>query len=1009
MLNDKMIFEEESQNSNVPLNYITTKRTQVSESGNNLANTSNASDLHLIQEVRSLFTKLISVSKQVVKNNAYIANIHTELNTLLDNAQKSYSIFYHEAEIYFNKHHYYRVDTPRPQIICSSSASVPFEEFMKNWILLGKCIDDYASSHPPPHLKQINLKFKSIVSSIEIIKNFNEKRKFPSNSLRKSVDAIESINEKLSESIYELFMQPSFPNFETDLEKSFIDDIESYKQVLSDAFLNEFVQSGVLPTDLTRIKANVMSDCREIIDCIKLSFRFPSTMVDISNMKKSLDEKFEIIKQKLSTPFTVIAPAKTIDGPDHKENICENGENGTNSELSEKSNANFGSTSSPPPKGQTTPIKGNISSTPENNIIMRYISDLFPFFKVEGELSPDEFKNIIIERMTQYDIEKRNHEIQIKLLNDRIKAEKENTIDNENICSSKLVLMNQKIKDLEFENEALKAASTKSKGKLKSSENELLKAHSLIEHYASRGDPSTLRNGLLDTLRYIVKSLEISDFEFNDSDEALVKSLKKFTTQILNTTCKECDVKTSYINTICDKIKELSCSHDDDTQSNLNTIKERIADLEKKYKSSLEEKDAIVKQLYRIGIEVLRTSRLSAEKIETYTTAQISDSVLEKVTKLKRNSVSAAEMERRMLNDFNNEINKIHEDFIELLPDSHSLKSSDVTRTDESLIGLESSMIKGKIEALNTIKEVLTEEKRKTCEKINELTNINERLKYDIQNVGREICETLGVQENFKGCEDVIAKTYIILEDMKRPFQEKIDEQMEHIGDLNNKISSIYARFRKVDTENKIEDVDKQFSKIHDLIGVVLDQNEEFEKDIVENKSKYEEIKSYLAKIYVSLKSATAEDVSAIEKLNDEEIYKEVLNLIDNILSSKFDSSYIQADKLANIISDTIKLLTKCPSDDQVENIQYLCRKFNNMDESLNVLYPMNQYLDNIFSMLPKQSYKAKNDSLGLTLLKKQISKLKTYLVQVSERCELSKIVSIISKLIKLIELLVYN
>jgi hypothetical protein len=54
--------------------------------------------------------------------------------------------------------------------------------------------------------------------------------------------------------------------------------------------INEaFVQSGVMPGDLQRIKSNIFTDCTEILQALKAAFIFPLQMREIQVMKDTAE------------------------------------------------------------------------------------------------------------------------------------------------------------------------------------------------------------------------------------------------------------------------------------------------------------------------------------------------------------------------------------------------------------------------------------------------------------------------------------------------------------------------------------------------------------------------------------------------------------------------------------------------------------------------------------------------------------------------------------------------
>lgn len=265
-------------------------------------------EIQALNKSKEYMNKLLQQLNQVVKENDATPEVQTKLSPLVENVAQSFPTFHTQAIKYYQSYYQIQETTKTHQVLSTASVKIPLTAFTKAWDDLEKVIDIYADRHPPPHAKEISGKFDAIKSSLEIILQTNANRKFPNPGLGKSVLSIQSLCDSITNAVYELFMQERFPNFEIDSLSMYKADVKSFLRVITDAFYNEFPQSGVALCDLARIKLNVVASCNEIIEALKAAFVFPNSLKSVQKLKNSFNDETKEIIETLQQQFNVVKP-----------------------------------------------------------------------------------------------------------------------------------------------------------------------------------------------------------------------------------------------------------------------------------------------------------------------------------------------------------------------------------------------------------------------------------------------------------------------------------------------------------------------------------------------------------------------------------------------------------------------------------------------------------------------------------------------------------------------------
>ena len=125
-------------------------------------------------------------------------------------------------------------------------------------------------------------------------------------TLSRSTESIISLANEIHKNIIGVFSQSSFPHFESDLVFSFKTDIKSFIDVVGEAFITEFSQSGIPSHELQKIRMNIQSDCKEIFHTIKCAFEYPDLLKEAIKLKEVIQNEVQYFVTKLNIPFTVV-------------------------------------------------------------------------------------------------------------------------------------------------------------------------------------------------------------------------------------------------------------------------------------------------------------------------------------------------------------------------------------------------------------------------------------------------------------------------------------------------------------------------------------------------------------------------------------------------------------------------------------------------------------------------------------------------------------------------------
>lgn len=270
-----------------------------------------SSEISTMLSIREKIQSLMELTINIVIENDATPEIEKEFAPVLCSIEKTYPVFHKQGVHYFSTYCSMQETAKTNQLLSSAGVKLPLENFRKDWKQFSQVIDLFAQMAPPPHAKEISAKFKAVRSSLDTIKKTNERRRQPSPNIDPCIASILTLGKSISRNILDLF-EHNYTEFATNLYESLKTDVKAFLKVINEAFMNEFVQSGVMLCDLNRIRSNIFTDCNEIIESLKSAFIFPKEMHVIKELKDTTEGELKRIVDKLSVPFVVIKPRAEV-------------------------------------------------------------------------------------------------------------------------------------------------------------------------------------------------------------------------------------------------------------------------------------------------------------------------------------------------------------------------------------------------------------------------------------------------------------------------------------------------------------------------------------------------------------------------------------------------------------------------------------------------------------------------------------------------------------------------
>ncbi|EAY18891.1 hypothetical protein TVAG_295440 [Trichomonas vaginalis G3] len=921
-------------------------------------------DLTLISTIKNQFEGIVAKSMKVIEENETIYGIQTTYQDVVKQTLNSYQIFYNAANTYFQKHQTLRLTAVTNQVISSASCRIPSQNFGKDWKTFSKQIDLLADSHPPPHISEIQIRFQSIISAIEIINTSNSRRRYPSLTLNGCVGSILNLNSSLKQKITDLFLQPIFPKFEGNVLKSYIDEMLTYKQVLTDAFSNEFVQSGIMPCDLSRIRGNIFNDVDDIVNLIKSSFVFPDEMKEIQSEKNNLDKNLISVFQKLSIPFAVVKPLNPLVPTKKPAEETEEEKDKKPVQVSEEAELlQF-------IINQIGDITGNAFSETKRDAVNEIISY---YLNQETILAGKITETTNLKNM--YDTQKHQSEEEIEMLKQKLE------VLTNHYEEMKKELATTTSKFQQYEKKVTENADT------------MTNLQNQIENLTKLGNPLYLR-------KHIRRILELENDQ--SADDELIEKLKELIHQIKTKKCDKCEVKDAKISNIEDKLHEATGNATISPIDAIEYLKNKISSLNSEIEALKQSETELHNDLYGIAVNECQTPRINEQKINSMTVPQVYEHIMHRVKILKRNSVSAEEMAQRMFQEFYEKLNSVIKNFNEITNDEITIPP--IGQTDEEK---EASIAK-LIDILKSLKISIDKKIELHLQKQDELNKEIQRLELELGTIGSKMLNALNIKTDLANNKELVNVAFKALSDIQSPYLEKIDSLEKRVKELSEGVSSIYSRtvsVFKADPNEK--SVDIQIQTMHSIFNTLNDRFSE-KRVVIENSEKrIEFLRSQISSIVIKMCNAVDGDITQdLNELNDNELIDELFRFTQIMISPTYSDSFLSSDQLMKTLSSVTKYFTEENAGNPLEFIKLIVKRFSDQEKAISLVSNLDPIVE---SMLRKVSELEKYEKLSDAFLdtRNRLNRFRMKVEKISQVTNLPGLLQVIRSLALLTDMII--
>ncbi|OHT16602.1 hypothetical protein TRFO_41697 [Tritrichomonas foetus] len=265
-------------------------------------------DVPMVVSTKKKIDQLLASIQKICVENESTPEIEEEFRPALTAVQTSLPDFYTQAVNYFSTLKKMQDTAKQNMMLSSAMVRKQLAQFSKDWKFYCETLDRLSNEKPSPHGKHITMNFLLISHTLDVILKSNNNRVHPCSTLIETVYSIQSLGDNLSQSIVNLFSQPTFPNFQADLLSTYKHDVKAYLRILTKAFVSEFPKSGIQVYDLTCIKSDVFTQINEILSSLESAFTFHSVLGESVALKNEINETLKILFDQLSIEFFFIKP-----------------------------------------------------------------------------------------------------------------------------------------------------------------------------------------------------------------------------------------------------------------------------------------------------------------------------------------------------------------------------------------------------------------------------------------------------------------------------------------------------------------------------------------------------------------------------------------------------------------------------------------------------------------------------------------------------------------------------
>ena len=265
-------------------------------------------NLEMVKLSKRQIESTVALIKKICADNEATPEIEVAFQPALDLMKQQLPDFYKQATNYFVTLERMQAKARQNMILSSAFVKGALTEFTKCWQFFSDTLERLYRIHPSPHAVRIEKSFKSIAHSFDSILKANEQRLHPSMNLKNAVWNIQELCNELIVNLVDMYSEPNFPHFDTDVLTMFKNDIRGFHKLINKAFRVEFQQCGLLRSDVMRIKSDVMVHVQEILNSLECAFLFPAEVAEAIKLKDAAEETLTAIFNQLSIPFFVVKP-----------------------------------------------------------------------------------------------------------------------------------------------------------------------------------------------------------------------------------------------------------------------------------------------------------------------------------------------------------------------------------------------------------------------------------------------------------------------------------------------------------------------------------------------------------------------------------------------------------------------------------------------------------------------------------------------------------------------------
>jgi len=914
-----------------------------------------SADMNLMINTKKDMEKMMMLALTIIQENDSTPDIPATLSPLIDNLSKSYIIFYKTVINFFVQQQQLKITASSNQVISSASCQIPTKNFTKDWKTLIKQIDQYTDTHPPPQSKEIEAKFNGILSSFDTINNSNERRKNPSLSLSSCIYNIKALTNTILSHILELFSHSRYPSFQTELFISYKTDIKSYMQVVSEAFSNEFIQSGVPLCDLGRIKSNMFTDCKEIIKSLRSAFAFPDEMKEIQNLKNSINEKLEKIFTILAIPFALVIPFRS-------EEDLKKSSHTLNESLAIETDLEK--------KLKIVELKNEVTQKSISEFYQRII-EISPT-KYSFDIDPLIGFSTIIKMIQDQNLQISEKDQKISMLTKRMQIDKENYTEKsiviqekENSITTIKNKYSEKLDKVIEENKTIK-------GEMISMQSQLTELESINQQIYLMGDPFIFRKRILE----IIQNIEPDESVTNANDDMIIAKISSIMEKYMAKTVL-LDQHEHQINTLDSFVTSL-CKNLGFTESfeKLETLAQKIiSEFNQKNTEIINKQNSLNE--YQMAVSNELSFITNEPSKDVFITIR---SIGERIIDLEKNSVESKNQIQVLEKKNTDNLQKIH----------------DRLRQTEKITNNNEITVDTIISIISKMKTMIKDQKSE----INQLNDLNNKLNNRVSYILNKLTKVLSI-ETTDNVDFLLKKTFSHIRKIEEPLLSRISDLESELSKQFTDSKLIYNRMCAVLKEKYQSDISSfstLFIEMNSLVSRIQDKQNIHDSDLKSHQESESKLRDALYSIRAIIGKAIKPNTDNNGFLSDDKIIESTIYMCEEITSPYISRNYLSIHEIEKICSQTLKDMN-IRSSHPTDYLPLLCKSLRDLNSAIFGVSSLTHHIDGVFHSLSTTKVDSISVDLALSI-KSSIHAFKRDLDELSLGVSIHGVVSLLHKFI---------